>query len=165
MMRKVNKLETHDRLLEAQKQSEIITAALEEAIFRGRELFGGLPFYFFIHERTTDGQKEIYGQMRLSKPSLIDNSMLFKVGANGIMRSIWILPPKHRWSEYTKGKMLESKVVMESIHDYKNLREGLEGAEIGDLPDSKICEIYQDIEKAGISKISLFLKIPIQGMF
>ena len=94
---KINRLETHDRLLEFQKQADEISQGCKDCIDNRPKEFGNHPFYIFAHKREigiderfslmiTQGIPDItkvpthrmIWQPRLKKPEAQINSMLFK---------------------------------------------------------------------------------------
>lgn len=168
---KVSRTETHDRLKQF-TQGEFDIGATCQSMMDSRP-FGKHAFYIFAHKReiAMDERISIFNQdridnplaprfktmeqvpsariiwqPRLTKPKAQENSMLFKgyPGTDNI-RVIWIIPARELWDEYTKGKMLENKVVCESIHDFLNNKEKLEAKESDDLPETTINHIYAEI--------------------
>jgi hypothetical protein len=80
---------------------------------------------------------------RLTKPTAQTNSMLFKsYPPSDTLKVIWIIPSKETWDQYLKDKLTESKIVCESIQDFKNNRSKLEVPEEDDLNDSQADAIY-----------------------
>ncbi len=59
---KINRLETHDRLLEFQKQADIISQGCADCIKSRPQEFGTVPFYIFAHKRDigTDERISMY---------------------------------------------------------------------------------------------------------
>jgi hypothetical protein len=157
----VNFLETHDRLLEFQKQSDLISKGCQDCIDNRPKEFGNHPFYIFAHKRTlgldemgnyvTDGKvmtHKMVWQSRLTKPYAQLNSMLFKYyPVDETIYVIWMIPEKELWEEYNQGKMTENKLVVDSIYFYKNNRKALETPMEDDLSEMEVELIYEEIVK------------------
>jgi hypothetical protein len=72
--------------------------------------------------------------------------MLFKAyPGTDTVKIIWIIPPREMWSQYQKGKLTASKIVTESIEEFKNNRHKLEAPEPDDLSESEMDAIYKEI--------------------
>lgn len=150
---KLNRLETHDRLLHFAKQDHSIDECCQDLI--NQRPFGEHPFYIFAHTRThEDGvNKRLIWQPRLTKPRPESNSMLFKAypGTDNV-KVIWIIPAKELWGQHKKGNVTESSIVQESIHKFLYKREELEAKEEDDLSDAAIDAIYREIAHAAQAK-------------
>ena len=84
---------------------------------------------------------------RLTKPRPQENSMLFKAYPPGDnIKIIWIIPAKEMWSQYKKGNMTESQVIVESIYKFQTNPKELAEKEEDDLPDSIIDKIFEEIK-------------------
>jgi hypothetical protein len=175
---KLDKLETHDRLLQFGKQADYISKGFQECINNRPHQFT-MPFYIFAHQRTIDMDERISAYEydlisshldptyirqfkslaevpcakliwapRLSKPTPQQNSMLFKAypGTDDI-KVIWMIPAQEMWAQYEKGFMLQSSIVVDSIHKFKNDFENLKAPEEDDLPDERVNEIYASIAR------------------
>lgn len=146
---KINRLETHDRLLQFNKQADYISQGCQDCIKNRPEEFGSHPFYIYAHARTAeDGvTKRLIWQPRLCKPQIVEtNSMLFKYyPSTDTIKVIWMIPDERMWNQYTKDNMTESKIVIESINDYRNNRIKLSSSEDDDLSDEKVDAIYTQI--------------------
>lgn len=145
---KINILDAHDRLLHFRKQSDYISQGCQDCINNKPQEFGNHPFYIFAHARTTDdgSGKRLIWQPRLSKPKAQSNSMLFKYyPSSDLIKIIWMIPAKELWEQYEKDKLCDSKIIVESIHNFVNNRSELEAKEEDDLDDSKIEYIYRQI--------------------
>lgn len=145
---KLNRLETHDRLLDFNKQKDYISKGCQDCI-RGRpEEFQNHPFYIFAHVRTHDNgwSKRLIWEPRLTKPKAQTNSMLFKAyPGSDVVKVIWMIPARELWDQYTLGKMMENKTVCDSIHAFQYDREKLEEKEPDDPSDDVVDQIYRDI--------------------
>ena len=143
---KIDRLETHDRLEQFQKQSLDISECCKNLI--DQRPFGNHPFYIFAHARTEeDGvSKRLIWQPRLTKPLAQTNSMLFKAypGSDDV-KVIWMIPAREMWSQYEKDKITESDVVIQSIDDFEHNRNRLEAREDDDLSDEAIDSIYKSL--------------------
>jgi hypothetical protein len=150
---KINILDAHDRLNHFTKQSFSIAECVQDMI--DQRPFGEHPFYIFAHTRTDDDglRKRLIWQPRLTRPRAETNSMLFKAypGTDHV-KTFWIIPPQEMWAQYKKDNLTESKMISESIYNYKNNKEMLEKSEDDDLNDSQINAVYRDLCIAANSK-------------
>lgn len=145
---KINRLETHDRLLHFKKQSDYISKGCEDCIKNRPEEFGSHPFYIYAHARTDDDgvSKRLLWTPRLTKPKAETNSMLFKYyPKTDTIKIIWIIPAKELWKQYKKGNVTESNIVQESIVNFLNDKSMLEAKEDDDLSDDQVDAIYTQI--------------------
>jgi len=146
---KLNRLETHDRLLHYKKNDFDIGTCCQDLI--NKRPFGDHPFYIFAHVRTDDDgiKKRLIWQPRLTKPKAQTNSMLFKAfpGSDNI-RICWMIPAPEMWAQYKKGNITEDEITSWSIEQYKNNRTQLEMKEPDDLEDWQIDDIYTEISKS-----------------
>ncbi len=160
---KLNILETHDRLLQFNKQKDEISMCCQEII--NRRPFGDRSFYIFAHKREIgmdekfslflSGKYEsidrvpsarILWQPRLTKPKAQTNSMLFKAypGSDEV-KIIWIIPERELWDQYKKGLMTQSEIVIESIDKFENDRASLEAPEEDDATDDEGKNAYRSV--------------------
>lgn len=140
---KIERLDAHDRLQHFSKQSFDIAECCQDLI--DKRPFGEHPFYIFAHARTDDDgvTKRLIWQPRLTKPAAQTNSMLFKAyPGTDVIKVIWMIPAREMWEQYEKGKLTESQLIIESIHDFQNNRAKLEAREDDDLSDAEIDAIY-----------------------
>src|ERR1043165_3721886 len=111
---KVNRLETHDRLLHLIKdQSDQVQKGAEDCLKKNPLSLAyqsKSPYvYIFGHARTHENgvDKVLYWQPRLMKPNPESNSYLFRATSNtDIMEICWILPPHELWPQYKKGNVV-----------------------------------------------------------
>lgn len=152
---KLNRLETHDRLLHFTKQHFDIAECCQDLI--KQRPFGHHPFYIFVHPRTDDDgiRKRLIWQPRLTKPLAQTNSMLFKgYPGSDYVKIIWMIPPREIWAQFEKGKMTENETVWNSIQDFIYRREELESPEHDDPTDQEVLKIYrQTYDKKPYKKI------------
>jgi len=150
---KIERLETHDRLLHFVKnQEQNVFEGVNECLTKN-ELALQLQqyahyIYIFAHPRTADDgfTKRMLWQPRLTKPSAQTNSYLFRVKSNSdICEICWLLPPREMWSQYTKGKVCESNWTAWSIDMFKHHRGELEKPFQDDLTDDDAKRIYLKI--------------------
>lgn len=162
---KINRLETHDRLQHFSRQSGDIGICCQNLI--DQRPFGNHAFYIFAHKRSLGMDERfqlwmtgryktfeevpsmtIIWQPRLTKPKAQTNSMLFKAypGKDEI-KVIWMIPERELWTQYTKGQLVENKVICDSIHDFENDRAKLEAKELDDLTDDQVDKVYQEISR------------------
>ena len=150
---KINRLETHDRLEHFKKDQEANIFKGAEDCLKVNPLSLALqeksPYiYIFAHPRTADDgvTKVMYWQPRLTKPKAQTNSYLFRAQSKtDIIDVCWMLPPREQWQQYEKGKVTENEIVMWSIDQFMNNRDGLESADPKDLPDDVMCAIYGQV--------------------
>jgi hypothetical protein len=162
---KIHRLDAHDRYQHFTSQQFDIGTCCQNLI--DQRPFGDYSFYIFAHARTIGldekvklfasghfktieeiPEKTIIWQPRLTKPSPQTNSMLFKVSpGSDIVKVIWIIPPREMWPQYEKGKLSESQLIVESIHDFQHNPAKLEQREEGDLTDETIKKIYEEISR------------------
>lgn len=143
----VDRLETHDRLLQFQKQADSIGEMCAKII--AERPFGSYPFYIFAHARTSDDgyTKRLIWQPRLTKPKSQTNSMLFKVHplVPDQIKVIWMIPERTMWSQFKKGLVTESSIVEQSIQAFEENRDVLDAPEKDDLTDSQVDAIYREL--------------------
>lgn len=144
----VDRLETHDRLLEFNKQKDNITKGVLDCIKNRPEEFKNYPFYIFAHVRTHDNgyTKRLIWQPRLKKPRSQTNSILFKAYPPGDkIKIIWMIPDRDQWSAYQKGTMLHQQHVVDSIKSFEEDRRSLEMNEEDDVSEELAQRIYKEI--------------------
>jgi hypothetical protein len=147
---KLNRLETHDRLLHLKKDQEaIIFQGAQDCLKKNTDSLSmqmHSPYvYLFAHPRTAeDGvTQRLLWQPRLTKPAAQTNSYLFRAQSHtDIIEVCWLLPPMEMWSQYILGNVTENELVLWSIDQFSNHREKLEAPHQDDLPDQKIKYIY-----------------------
>jgi hypothetical protein len=143
---KVDRLETHDRLLEFKKKGMDIAECCQDII--DKRPFGEVPFYIFAHARTDDDgvTKRLIWQPRLTRPKAQTNSMLFRVAPpSDNVEIIWIIPQRELWKQFDEGKMMQNDIILKSIRDFMHNREDLERPAPDDLTDVQIDAIYMNI--------------------
>lgn len=130
---KIDRLETHDRLLHFQKQSFEIPECIDNLI--KSKPFGDHPFYIFCHPRTDDDgvtKRYIY-QPRITKPKAQTNSDLYKVyPGTDIIKIIWRIPPREMWDVYKHGNMFENPIIVRCCHLFDQDRDALQRPEDDD---------------------------------
>lgn len=150
---KLNRLETHDRLVHLKKDQSLNIAQGAEDCLKKNPLSLGLqqysPYiYIFAHPRTSeDGlSKRMIWQPRLTKPNAQTNSYLFRAISNTDQMEIcWLLPPREIWSQYNKGNVTEHELVLWSIEQFQTNRKELEKPDQNDLPDHSCKNIYMKV--------------------
>lgn len=146
---KIDRLETHDRLIEFKKNVMDIQECCQDII--NKRPFGTVPFYIFAHARTDDDgvTKRIIWQPRLTKPKAQTNSMLFRATPpSDNVEVIWIIPQKELWKQFDDGKMMQDDIITESIRAFVHNREELERPAPDDLTDVQIDAIYRNISSS-----------------
>jgi len=152
---KINRLETHDRLLHLKKDQALNIAQGAEDCLKKNPLSLGLQqystyVYLFAHPRTAeDGvTKRMIWQPRLIRPLAQTNSYLFRAVSNTDQMEIcWLLPPKEMWSQYKKGNVTEHPLVLWSIDMFQNHKIDLEKPLEDDLSDEAARNIYIKVAK------------------
>lgn len=150
---KIDRLETHDRLLHFKKdQGDTINQGAEDCLKKNPlslALQERSPYvYIFAHPRTADDgvTKKMLWQPRLGKPKAEPNSYLFRAESfTDIVETCWLLPPQETWPQFKKGNVTEDEWVLWSIDQYLNHRELLEAPFKEDFPKERIDKIYLEI--------------------
>lgn len=149
---KINRLETHDRLLHFQKDQESnLFQGVEDCLKRNPDAISlqqkSKYIYIFAHPRTADDghTKRMLWQPRLSKPVPQTNSYLFRVQSNtDIAEVCWLIPPRETWDQYTKRNVTESEIVNWSIGQFRMNKEKLSEPHPDDYPENVANDIYMD---------------------
>lgn len=152
---KIDRLETHDRLLQLKKeQLDPIAQGAEDCLKKNPlSLFlqEHSPYiYIFAHPRTMeDGvTKKMLWQARLTKPTSQTNSYLFRaISKSDLIEVVWLLPPRELWDQYKKGNVCESQDVEISIENFLYHRDALDRPPEDDLNDTQVRKIYLDYAK------------------
>ena len=150
---KIERLETHDRLLHFHKDQALNISQGAEDCLKKNPLSVALqqrsPYiYIFAHPRTADDgvTKRMIWQPRLSRPKAQTNSYLFRAQSNtDNMEICWLLPPRETWDEYKKGKVTEREIVLWSIAQFLHNREDLEKPLSDDLSEEFSKSIYMRV--------------------
>lgn len=150
---KIDRKETHDRLLHFKKDQALnINQGCEDCLKKNDlslALQESSPYiYIFAHPRTADNgwQKRMIWQPRLSRPRPQTNSYLFRaISKTDIIEICWLLPPRETWKEYEKGKVNENEFVIWSIDQFINNRKQLAASLPDDLPDEIGSRIYHRV--------------------
>lgn len=158
---KIDRLETHDRLLHFKKNQEVnIFQGAEDCLKKNAlslSLQDKSPYlYLFAHPRTDDDgiTKRMFWQPRLTKPSPQTNSYLFRATSKtDNVEVCWLLPPREMWAQYKTGNVTESDLVIWSIDQFINNRKNLGKKDGADFNDEKILEIYKEINYLSKPKI------------
>ncbi len=149
---KLNRLETHDRLLHLKKdQSQNIFKGAEDCLKRNPDsLFfqdRSTYVYIFAHPRTDDDgvTKRMLWQPRLFKPKAQTNSYLFRAKSHSdVIQVCWLLPPEEMWGQYLTDNVTGSEEVLWSIDQYLHHRKKLEMDEPEDLSEERGKLIMQE---------------------
>lgn len=150
---KLNRLETHDRLLHFKKDQEANVFQGAEDCLKRNPLSLALQdkchyVYMFAHPRTDeDGvTKRMIWQPRLTKPAPQTNSYLFRaISKTDVIEVCWLLPPRELWNQYRQGNVTEDNEVLWSINEFETNRKQLGKPAHDDLTDEKIKIIYKQI--------------------
>ncbi len=163
---KINRLETHDRLLHFKKdQEQNIFQGAEDCLKKNPDslaLQEKSPYiYIFAHPRTTDDglNKRMLWQARLSIPKAQTNSYLFRaISKTDIIEIVWLIPPREMWSQYEKGNITESHEVAWSIDMFKYNRKVLEKPHPDDMTEERAFEIFKSVLRESTQKKGFKLK-------
>lgn len=150
---KLNRLETHDRLLHLQKDQALNISQGAEDCLKRNSLSIALqqysPYiYLFAHPRTADDgvNKRMIWQPRLTKPKAQTNSYLFRALSNSDnMEICWLIPPREMWPQYRKGNVTENEWVLWSIYNFEHHRKEMEEPFEDDLSDEQCKNIYRKV--------------------
>lgn len=150
---KLNRLETHDRLLHFKKDQEANVFQGAEDCLKRNPLSLALQdkchyVYMFAHPRTDDDgiTKRMIWQPRLTKPAPQTNSYLFRaISKTDVIEVCWLLPPRELWNQYRQGNITEDNEVLWSINEFETNRKNMGKAAHDDLTDAKIKTIYKQI--------------------
>lgn len=162
---KLNRLETHDRLLHfVEDQSQTIWQGAEDCLKKNSlslAIQEKSPYiYLFAHPRTHDDgvTKRLVWQPRLSKPTPQTNSYLFRAVSNSDLIEIcWLLPPREMWAQYSPGKVTESNWTSWSIHQFQHNREILQEAHAEDMSEERGRQVLKKIlEEFANKKMKIF---------
>lgn len=124
---KINRLETHDRLLHFKKDQSLNIFQGAEDCLKINTLSLAIqeksPYvYLYAHPRTADDgvTKRMLWQPRLSKPTPEPNSYLFRAKSKtDLIEFCWIIPPKEMWDQYKEGNVTHNPDVLWSINQYR----------------------------------------------
>lgn len=150
---KLNRLETHDRLIAFKKdQSQNIFKGAEDCLKKNPDSLAMQErchyVYIFAHPRTADDgiTKIMLWQPRLTKPQVQTNSYLFRaLSHTDIVEVCWLLPPEELWQQYRLGNITEQADILYYIDHYINHREKLEARHPDDISDDRAKNIWEDI--------------------
>jgi hypothetical protein len=150
---KLNRLETHDRLLFLKEdQSANIFQGAEDCMKKNPlslALQEKCPYiYIFAHARTDDDgvNKRLIWQPRLSIPAAQTNSYLFRAKSKtDIIEVCWIIPPREMWKQYAKGNVTEDNWSRWSIQQFRNNRKELEKPHHEDFPEEACKQILKQV--------------------
>lgn len=150
---KIERLETHDRLLHLQQdQSETLSQGALDCVQRNPlslALQARAPYiYVFAHPRTHDDgvNKRMLWQPRLGKPKPQTNSYLWRVKSHTTdFELCWMIPPRELWEQYKEGNITQSELVTWSIDQFVNNREKLAEPFPEDFSQAQIRQILKDI--------------------
>lgn len=169
---KLNRLDTHDRLLHFKKDQALNIAQGAEDCLKKNKLSLAIqarsPYvYIFAHPRTADDgfNKRMIWQPRLTKPKAQTNSYLFRAMSHTDNLEIcWLLPPRETLKQYEKGQVCENELVIWSYNQFDTKRKELQASHQDDLNDDKCKMIMIDIaremdQQTRINKLYSFMKV------
>ncbi len=152
---KLNRLETHDRLLHFKQDQSLNIAQGAEDCLKKNPLSLAIqtrcPYvYIFAHPRTSDDgiSKRMLWQPRMTKPKSQTNSYLFRATSHTDNLEIcWLLPPREMLKQYLKGQVCENEYVIWSYHQFDNKRKELELPHEQDFSDDQCKIVMIDIAR------------------
>lgn len=152
---KLNRLETHDRLLHLIKDQSLNIAQGADDCLKKNPLSLAIqersPYvYLFAHPRTADDgiTKRMVWQPRLTRPLAQTNSYLFRAQSKSdILEICWLIPPMEMWLQYKRGNVTEHDLVIWSIHQFKFNKKMLESPLQDDLSEIRCKHIYMQIAR------------------
>jgi len=158
---KLNRLETHDRLLQLKKEQSINVFQGAEDCIKNNPLSIAIqdksPYvYIFAHPRTADdgANKRMLWQPRLSKPQPQTNSYLFRAQSKtDLIEVCWMIPPHEVWRQYKVGNVTESGIVEWSIWQYCYNRKQLEVPHEDDMKEEVAVAIFNQVLEEHKQKI------------
>lgn len=169
---KLNRLETHDRLLHLKKDQALnISQGAEDCLKKNTlslAIQARAPYvYIFAHPRTADDgiTKRMIWQPRLTKPKAQTNSYLFRAQSHTDNLEIcWLLPPRETLKQYQKGQVCENELVTWSYYQFDHKRKELEEPNSEDVSEDRFKIIMLDIaremhEQKQMDKLYSTLKI------
>ena len=111
--------------------------------------FGNNKFYIFMFvKRVNDitGVKKMFHQPRLTKPEPAPGTTLLRVDPSYPEEAtiIWTLPNQENFSLYKQGKFFDDPFVHECVEKYLKDPKEMMKPEPGDLPESKMRELWID---------------------
>ena len=168
-LQKVDRLESHDRLLEFQKQSDQIGIEVQKCI-DNLPYNKPHPFYVWGHSRQIsidermayfmggcyknfeDVPSEKFLWMpRPTKPECTPNSYLFRATkGSDIVEIVWMLPKIEFWDMFGPGKMTHNPDIYTSILNFKYNRKELEYPQEGDMNIDQRDEFRECIKQTRI---------------
>lgn len=130
---KINRLETHDRLVHFKKDQDVnVFLGAEECLKKNPDSLkyqSHSPYiYIYSHPRTTDDglHKRLLWQPRLIKPKPESNSWLFRAASHtDLLEICWLLPDEMLWPQFEANKLASDPDILWSIEQYKHNREAL----------------------------------------
>ncbi len=130
---KVDRLETHDRLLVYQKQQQDMNDAVLECIKNVPDTIRS-PFYVYGHSRTVGYDEKISILVQgseyapdtrliwmpvITKPKAVPNTYLFLANKNtDVIEIVWMLPKKELWNQYAPKQMCFNENIWVSIQNF-----------------------------------------------
>ena len=156
---KLNRLETHDRYEQFQNQWNVIASGYEECLKNVPETIN-FPIYIFAHPRTIEYDEKVsilktgaqiapstrlIWTPRATKPKAQTNSYLFLGKKNSdIVQTIWLLPPRELWDQYSPGKLTHNEDIWTCIQNFIHHRDALNAPD-PDAPNEKQIEYFRKI--------------------
>lgn len=149
---KINRLEAHDRLLHLKKEQSLNVFQGAEDCLKNNPLSLAYqeksPYiYIFAHPRSIEnGNKALYWQPRLSKPSAQTNSYLFRAQSKtDLIEVCWLIPPREFWPQYKAGNVTENDLVEWSVKQFRYNKIELEKPHADDMSEERMKLILQTI--------------------
>ena len=119
--------------------------------------FEGHKFYIFQFVKRVDdisGVKKWYHQPRLTKPDPLPGTTLLRVDPKDpdTVTIIWTLPNEENFGLYGTGKIFGDSFVYECIQKFLHNPRALMQPEEGDVPETKMRELYKNIKMKALHK-------------
>lgn len=169
---KIDRLETHDRLLEFKSDWEHISQAIQDCINNVPDEIK-FPFYVYGHSRQIGMDERFslfiqgkYKSMeevpsermiwmpRAYKPKAEPNTYLFRaIKGSDVIETMWILPKPELWEQFAPGKITHNEDIWTSIQNYKHRRKELEAPDSEDLTLHELNEFKRVIRDAAEQKL------------
>lgn len=157
---KLNRLETHDRLVHFKKDQDLnVFLGAEECLKRNPDALKyqshSSYIYIFAHPRTTeDGRnKRLLWQPRLIKPKPESNSYLFRAQSyTDLIEVCWLIPDERLWPQFDANKLTTDPTISWSIEQFKHNQMRLAQSHPEDLSIAQAGQILKTVLLESISE-------------
>jgi hypothetical protein len=150
---KLNRLDTHDRLLHFKKDQDLnIFQGAEECLKKNPDALKyqahSSYIYIFAHPRTAeDGiNKRLLWQPRLIRPKPESNSYLFRAQSHtDLLEVCWLIPDERLWPQFEANKLTAEPTITWSIEMYCLNRDEIAKPHPEDLSIAKAGQILKTV--------------------